>query len=195
MDIKTAYQTLIENGMSPEEAIQQLKTEFDKLLSEGKIDDAAHAEAIKLIDGMNGQAEQVAPTDGEDVEATEEPVSGEPAMEQPAPTEPVEEEMVEEKPMAEAQETVAEPMDETEDKFALRAEELMESGEFEDFDEAYEFAMDEQSNGGDKSEMVQQIVVQFMNNEMDENQLLEMLKKMKAEQGGTAQQMPPQKGV
>lgn len=194
MDIKTAYQTLIENGMSPEEAIQQLKTEFDKLLSEGKIDDAAHAEAIKMIDGMNGQAEQMAPTDGEEVEATQQPVSGEPAMEQPAPTEP-EEEMVEEETEEEAQETVAEPMEETEDKFALRAEELMKSGEFEDFDEAYEFAMDEQSDAGDKSEMVQQMVVQFMNNELDENQLLEVLKKLKAEQGGTAQQMPLQKGV
>lgn len=184
MDIKTAYQTLVENGMSPEEAIQQLKTEFDKLLSEGKIDDAAHSEAIKLIDGMNGQAEPMPPTDGQDVEATEEI----------APMEPAEEKIVEEKPVEEAQETVAEPMDETEDKFSLRAEELMESGEFEDFDEAYEFAMDEQSNDGDKTEMVQQIVGQFMNNELDENQLLEMLKKMKAEQNGTAQQMPLEKG-
>ena len=125
MDIKTAYETLIEKGLSPEEAIQQLKAEFEQMLSEGQIQQDVYESALAEIESLGG---------------------GEP------------EEENDELP---------------EDEFAVRAEQLLENGEFDDFDEAYDFALDETdaSGGGDSEEIVQNAVAQFINGEIDENQI------------------------
>ena len=144
MDIKTAYETLIEKGLSPEEAIQQLKAEFEQMLSEGQIQQDVYESALAEIESLGG---------------------GEP------------EEENDELP---------------EDEFAVRAEQLLENGEFDDFDEAYDFALDETdaSGGGDGEEIVQNAVAQFLNGEIDENQLLELLKQIKGESGAPNDETP-----
>lgn len=143
MDIKTAYETLIEKGLSPEEAIQQLKAEFEQMLSEGQIQQDVYESALAEIESLGG---------------------GEP------------EEENDELP---------------EDEFAVRAEQLLENGEFDDFDEAYDFALDEtDASGGGSEEIVQNAVAQFINGEIDENQLLELLKQIKGESGAPNDETP-----
>lgn len=140
MDIKTAYETLIEKGLSPEEAIQQLKAEFEQMLSEGQIQQDVYESALAEIESLGG---------------------GEPDDELP------------------------------EDEFAVRAEQLLENGEFDDFDEAYDFALDEtDASGGGSEEIVQNAVAQFINGEIDENQLLELLKQIKGESGAPNDETP-----
>jgi hypothetical protein len=85
------------------------------------------------------------------------------------------------------QEQAAMPVDDT-DPFAERAQQLLDSGEFEDFDEAYDFAMDEQSGGEDEQTAMTEIVTKFLANEIDEAQVLEMLKKIKMAKGDTMAQ-------
>jgi hypothetical protein len=93
-------------------------------------------------------------------------------------------EMPEAAPM---QEQTAAPVEDT-DPFADRAQQLLDSGEFEDFDEAYDFAMDEQSGGQDEQAMMTEMVTKFLANEIDEAQVLEMLKKLKMVKGDTMTQ-------
>lgn len=212
MDIKTAFDELVKNGMSPEEAIQQLKSEIENLLQGGQIDDAMAQQMLSEIEGLanGGQpAEENPPMMEEEDGLTEEqPMEEEPAMnaenaqpmegseEEPLPTE---EEVPQEQPMMEeeTQPQDAPPMDNNsemaEDEFAIRAEELMESGEFENFDEAYDFAMDESSMEQNDGSMVQTMVTQFLNGEIDENQVLEMLRKLKQGMSGPATPTPPEK--
>ena len=149
MDIKTAYETLIEKGLSPEEAIQQLKAEFEQMLSEGQIQQDVYESALAEIESLGGG------------EPEDELGGGEPDDELP------------------------------EDEFAVRAEQLLENGEFDDFDEAYDFALDEtDESGGGSEEIVQNAVAQFINGEIDENQLLELLKQIKGESGAPNDETP-----
>jgi hypothetical protein len=106
---------------------------------------------------------------------------GEPVAEMPeAEQMPVEENQ----PMPEGQ---AAPVDDT-DPFADRAQQLLDSGEFEDFDEAYDYAMDENSGEGDEQNMLMKMVEGFLANEIDEAQVLEMLKTLKMAKGGAMAQ-------
>jgi hypothetical protein len=163
MDIQQQFNELVEGGMSPEEAIQKLKAEYEKLLTAGQIDQATFDDLVGQLDGLAQGAPQEA-------------AMGEPEAEMPeaAPVEP-------------AAEPTAAPVDDT-DPFADRAQQLLDSGEFEDFDEAYDYAMDEQNGGEDEQTMIANMVTKFLANEIDEAQVLEMLKKLKMEKGGSMAQ-------
>lgn len=185
MDVKQAYQQMIDEGMSPEEAIQTLTAELEKLLAMGEIQEDEFNQAVAELESVQGGQGEM-PQQGEQPVEGEAPVQEEAMME----GESVPEEMMEE---------TAEPAGNGEDKYAMRADELVSSGEFEDFNEAYDYAMDEESMNGQNAalEQVQEIAAQFMNNELDENQVLEMLRMLKAQPLGGNQptQQPPQKNM
>jgi hypothetical protein len=155
MDIQQQFNNLVEGGMPAEEALQKLKAEYEKLLAEGQIDDETYQGLLEQLQGLMTNAPQ-------------EEAMGEPEAEMP-----------EAAPM---QEPTAAPADDT-DPFADRAQQLLDSGEFEDFDEAYDFAMDEQNGGQDEQAMMTEMVTKFLANEIDEAQVLEMLKKLKMAKG------------
>jgi hypothetical protein len=159
MDIQQQFNDLVEGGMTPEEAIQQLKAEYEKLLAEGQIDDETYNELLTQLEGlvMEQPQEEVMP----------EETMGEPEAEMPV--EP---------------EVATERVDDT-DPFADLAQQLLDSGEFEDFDEAYDYAMDENTGEEDQQTMLVTMITQFLANEIDEAQVLEMLKKIKMEKGGS----------
>lgn len=163
MDIQQQFNELVEGGMSPEEAIQKLKAEYEKLLTAGQIDQ-------KTFDDLVGQLEGLAPN------MPQEAAMGEPEAEMPEAT-----------PVEPAQAPAAAPIDDT-DPLADRAQQLLDSGEFEDFDEAYDYAMDEKGGGEDEQTMIVDMVTKFLANEIDEAQVLEMLKKLKMEKGGSMTQ-------
>lgn len=187
MDVKNAYQQMLDGGMSPEEAIQTLQAELEKLLAMGEIQEDEFSQAIAELESMANGANGQKPNTTE--EAT---VEGE----------PIEEEMMEQPEME--SESMEEPKNEEvpgEDKFALRADELVGNGEFEDFNEAYDYAMDEESmnQGNTKMNQVHEVAEKFLNNQIDENQVLEMLRMLKAQPlnngGNKPTQQPPQKNM
>ena len=176
MDIQQQFNDLVEGGMTAEEAIQQLKAEYEKLKTEGQIDEAMYQDLLTQLEGMNTADQAEMPEEQPQEEMIGEPVAEMPEAEQM----PVEENQ----PMPEGQ---AAPVDDT-DPFADRAQQLLDSGEFEDFDEAYDYAMDENSGEGDEQNMLMKMVEGFLANEIDEAQVLEMLKTLKMAKGGAMAQ-------
>jgi hypothetical protein len=177
MDIQQQFNELVEGGMSPEEAIQQLKAEYEKLLSEGQIDEATLQDLLKQLEGLNAEPQAEMPVD-----QPQEEDMGEPEAEMPeAAPAPIQEQ---EQPMAQEQ---AAPVDDT-DPFADRAQQLLDSGEFEDFDEAYDYAMDEENGEQDEQTMLMDMIQKFLTNEIDEAKVLEMLKTLKMAKGGAMAQ-------
>lgn len=176
MDIQQQFNDLVEGGMTAEEAIQTLKAEYEKLKTEGQIDEAMYQDLLKQLEGMNTADQAEMPEEQPQEEAMDEP---EAEMPEAAPM-PIENQQ----PKPEGQ---AAPVDDT-DPFADRAQQLLDSGEFEDFDEAYDYAMDENSGEDNEQNMLMKMIEGFLANEIDEAQVLEMLKTLKMAKGGAMAQ-------
>lgn len=180
MDIKQAYEQMIADGLTPEQILESIQAELEKLFGMGELSEEEYSQALadlqSMAKGANGQEPNAEP---------------EPEME----AQPEVEEMGQETESMEQPMEVEEPI-EKDDLIGSRASELVNNGEFEDYDEAYDYAMDlesSQKEGQGQMEQVQEIAQKYLQGQIDENQLMEFLRMLKAKPlNGGAQQVTPQ---
>jgi hypothetical protein len=178
MDIKEAYKQMVGEGLAPEEILESLTAELEKLFSMGEISEDEYSQALSDLQSMASGANGQEPNAQPQAEGEAEPEGQE---------------------MGQENEPVQEPMEqpiEQDDVIGGRASELVNGGEFEDYDEAYDYAMDlesSQKEGQGQMEQINNIAQKYLQGQIDENQLMEFLRMLKAKPLNVgAQQVTPQ---